>query len=185
MTARDLLDRAVISTVWTALGGGPLRHRRGKAFWRDGDGDNIAVNESKNVFFDHAHGTGGGVLALIGTVRGGDRRDAVKWLASHLGVSLDDDRQLTRDEKRRYAQRRRNAESKAQNLTEWRRDILRRLRDARNRFHLSENMISAVARTLLAETSSSSSTPLEPIGSPRSNWRASSCGARMSVGRIP
>ena len=147
MTARDLLDRAVISTVWTALGRGPLRHGRGQAFWRSGDGHNISL-----VWYDHARDEGGGVLDLIQTVLGCDRRDAVRWLANHVGVSLDNDRPLTRDEKRRYAQRRSGAESQARNLTEWRRDILRRLRGERNLLYESENMASAVARTLLAET---------------------------------
>ena len=50
MTLRELLGRASISDVWVALGGGELRHGRGKGFWRDGDGDNIAINESKDVF---------------------------------------------------------------------------------------------------------------------------------------
>ena len=114
---RDIIDQASITDVWRALGGGPLRHGRGKAFWRDGDGDNVALDEIKGCFYDHAHGTGGGVLMLIEIVRGCDRREAVRWLAGHLGVSLDNDRPLTREEKRRYAQRRSRAESKAEDLT--------------------------------------------------------------------
>lgn len=150
MTLRDLLDRAVITDVWTALGGGELRHGRGRAFWREGHGDNIALNETKSCFYDHAHGTGGGMLMLIETVLGCDRRAAVRWLAGHLGVTLDNDRPLTREEKRRYAQCRSHAQSAAQELTGWRRDTLRQLHDERNRLYLSENAVSAVARTLLA-----------------------------------
>ena len=108
-------------------------------------------DDDRGVWYDHAHGKGGGILDLIQTVLGCDRRgDAVRWLADHLGVSLDNDRPLTREEKRRYAQRRGRAESQAQNLTEWRRDTLRRLRGERNLLYESENMASAVARTLLA-----------------------------------
>ena len=152
MNPRDLLDRVAITAVWHALGGGPLRHARGKAFWRDGAGWNIAVSEAKGVWFDHVESTGGGVLALIETVLGCDHRAAVRWLADHLGIGLDDRQPLSPAERRAYAQRRGHAESKAQELTDWRRDTLWRLRDERNRLYLSENAVSAVARTLLAET---------------------------------
>ena len=150
MKPRELIARASILDVWHALGGGPLRHARGTAFWRDGAGWNIAVSEAKGVWFDHVESTGGGVLALIETVLGCDRRAAVRWLAGHLGVTLDNDRPLTREEKRRYAQCRSHAQSAARDLTEWRRRLLRELQDERNRLFLSEHMVSAVARTLLA-----------------------------------
>ena len=155
MTLRDLLDHTSIAKVWTALGGGELRHERGKAFWRDGAGWNIAVSEAKGVWFDHVESTGGRVLALIETVLGCDRRAAVRWLAGHLGVTLDNDRPLTREEKRRYAQCRSHAQSAAQELIGWRRDTLRQLHDERNRLYLSENAVSAVARTLLASSDGS------------------------------
>ena len=88
---------------------------------------------------------------LIETALGCNRRDAVHWLADRLCVNLDNDRPLTREEKRRYAQRRSRAESQARNLTEWRRDTLRRFRAARNRLYMSEKGASAGARTLIAE----------------------------------
>ena len=150
MTARDLLDRASITDVWRALGGGELRHGRGRAWWRDGDSYSVSLNQDKNVFFDFVAGEGGGILDLVRTVNGCDRRDALRWLADDRGVSLDNDRPLTREEKRRYVQRRSHVESKARNLTKWRRDILRRLRGDRNRLYESENSASAVARALLA-----------------------------------
>lgn len=62
MSPRELLDRTSIIDVWAGLGGGDLRHNRGQAFWRDGDGYNVSVNEAKGVWCDHAHGTGGGSL---------------------------------------------------------------------------------------------------------------------------
>jgi len=150
MTARDLLDRASITDVWRALGGGELRLGRGRAWWRDGDSYSVSLNQDKNVFFDFVAGKGGGILDLVRTVNGCDRRDALRWLADDRGVSLDNDRPLTREEKRRYVQRRSHVESKARNLTKWRRDILRRLRGDRNRLYESENSASAVARALLA-----------------------------------
>ena len=150
MTVRDLIDGASILRVWNALGGGELRHGRGRACWRDGDGYNVSLEESKGTWYDHAHGQGGGILDLIQTVLGSDRRDAVRWLADDRGVSLDNDRPLTREEKRCYAQWRSRAVSEARNLTEWRRDKLLRLRDERNPLYESENMASAAARALLA-----------------------------------
>ena len=149
MTARDLLGRTAITDVWHALGGSPLRHARGKAFWRDGDGDNVVLDGDRGVWYDHAHGKGGGILDLIQTVHGCDRRDAVRWLADHLGIGLDD-RPLTSGGRRKYTQRRAQAQVAARDLTDWRRRVLRELRDERNRLFLSEHMVSAVARTLLA-----------------------------------
>lgn len=149
MTARELLDHADIADVWRALGGGDLRHGRGKAFWRQSLDYNISVDTGKNCYFDHAHGTGGGILSLIQTVLGCDRSAALRWLANHHNVQLDG-RPLTSQEKRAYAIRRGEAERKADELTDWRRDRLRGLRRDRNRRYLSENGTCAIARTLLA-----------------------------------
>ena len=150
--ASEIVARARICDLWGALGGSELRHGRGKAFWRDGDGWNIAINESKGVFYDHAHGEGGGVLDLVQTALGCDRKRAWEWLAAHQGVNLDTRRPLTRHERRQYSQRRSRAELAARDLTRWRRDVLRRARAERNRLYLSENAVSAAARTLLAAT---------------------------------
>ena len=51
--------------AWTKLGGGPLRGKRGKAFWRGGDGYSIALDLEKDTWFDHRDGHGGGVRALV------------------------------------------------------------------------------------------------------------------------
>ena len=149
-TATEIVARARICDLWVALGGGELRHGRGKGFWRDGDGWNIAINESKGVFYDHAHGEGGGVLDLVQTALGCDRKRALEWLAAHQGVNLDNRRPLTRHERRQYSLRRSRAELAARDFTRWWRDVLRRARAERNRLYLSENASSAVARTLLA-----------------------------------
>lgn len=155
-TARQILDRTSIVEVWHALGGGPLRHHRGVAWWRDGDGYSVSLNQDKNVFFDFVTGEGGGILDLVRAANGCDRREALAWLARQLGAELDDRRPLTRAEKREYAQRRRHAEFQAQDLTDWRRDTLRRLRGERNPLYESENLACAVARVLLATGDGSS-----------------------------
>ena len=66
--------------MWRALGGGELQHNRGRAFWRNGDGLNISLDDSKGAYYDHARGTGGGVLDLLQLVRGGSRAEAMEWL---------------------------------------------------------------------------------------------------------
>ena len=58
VTARELLERASITDVWTALGGGDLRHGRGVAFWRAGDGYNVSVNEAKGTWHETATAQG-------------------------------------------------------------------------------------------------------------------------------
>ena len=150
MTAHELIDRADIVDIWRALGGGPLRHGRGAAFWRDGDGLNVSLDDAKGAWYDHARSAGGGVLRLIEVAQGCDRPAALRWLANHHNVDLDGRRPLTKAEKRTYARRRGHAEKKARKLTAWRRDRLRALRDDRNRLYVSENGTCAIARTLLA-----------------------------------
>ena len=152
MTSGDLIERSSITEVWHALGGGPLRRGRAQAFWRNGDSDNVALDEDRSIWFDHAHRKGGGILDLIQTVLGCGRQDALHWLADHLGITLDDRQPLASDERRVHAQRRTCAESAAADLTAWRRRLLRRMGEERNRLYISENAVSAVGRTLLAET---------------------------------
>ena len=90
-----------ILETWAALGGGPLRGKRGKAFWRDGDSYNIALDAAKGTWYDHRDGHGGGVLALVETALGCDRRDALAFLETHCG--LDPHRPLTPQERRAQA----------------------------------------------------------------------------------
>jgi hypothetical protein len=84
--------RADICDVWSALGGGPLRHSRGQAFWRNGDGYSVSLNADRGLWHDFVSGDGGDVIALVRLVRGCGFRDAVAWLASFTGVSLADGR---------------------------------------------------------------------------------------------
>ncbi len=150
MTPRELLDSASITEVWAALGGPRLRRGRGQAWWRSGDGYNIALDESKGAWFDHARGKGGGILALIETTLACDRRCALSWLADHLGALLDDN-PLSETERRAYAERRRKAKARARELTEWREGSLFDLRAERNQLWRSEREASRLALQLLRD----------------------------------
>jgi hypothetical protein len=80
-TTREIISHIRISTVWAALGGGPLHHSRGRAFWRGSHDYNVSLSDEKNAWFDFAGETGGGVLDLIQQVRGGNRTEALKFVA--------------------------------------------------------------------------------------------------------
>ena len=73
--------------VWHALGGGPLRGKRGNAFWRGGDGFSVTLDLSKGTWYDHRDGRGGGVLALVETALECDRRAALQWLETNCGLN--------------------------------------------------------------------------------------------------
>ncbi|MEK7752461.1 MAG: hypothetical protein AAB654_11135 [Acidobacteriota bacterium] len=115
----EILARASIVAVWTALGGDTPRYGRAPAFWRKTKDRNISLNDGKGVWFDHARNEGGGVLALVERVKGGTRQDALRWLADLAGVPLVD-RPLTPAERRDYARRRAIAEAEARDLLAWR-----------------------------------------------------------------
>lgn len=95
------LSELSIISVWTALGGGELRGNRGRAFWRNGDGWNVAVDAEKNAWFDHRGPRGGGVLDFVKVVLGCDRAAALAWLEMHCG--LDATRPLSHGERRARA----------------------------------------------------------------------------------
>jgi hypothetical protein len=87
MRLRDFLYQGgTILKVWHALGGGPRRRGRSKAFWRGGDGFNVAIDASKNTWYDFARGEGGGILGLIQRVLDCDRRAASAWLAQSFSL---------------------------------------------------------------------------------------------------
>jgi hypothetical protein len=104
-SANEIVSARPITEVWSALGGGPLKKNRGKAFWRDGDGWNISLSNTKQTWRDFAAGAGGGVLDLIQLVRQCSRQDALRWLADYAGIPLVD-RPLSPEEKRAYAEAR-------------------------------------------------------------------------------
>jgi hypothetical protein len=74
------LSSIPLLAVWRRLGGAEPRRDRAPAFWRRSHDFNISLNLTRSVWYDHAAASGGGVLALVQTVRGCDRREAVAWL---------------------------------------------------------------------------------------------------------
>ena len=86
-----------ILDAWHAAGGGPLRGNRGRAFWRDGDGYNVALNLTKNTWYDFRDNVGGGVLRLVEVALHCDKRDALSFLEAYCG--LDPRRPLTQRER--------------------------------------------------------------------------------------
>jgi hypothetical protein len=80
------LAKLDILEVWNAAGGGPLRGKRGRAFWRNGDGWNISLDRERGTWYDHRDARGGGSLALVETALGCDRRTALQWLEANCGL---------------------------------------------------------------------------------------------------
>lgn len=103
--------------VWSALGGGPLRGRRGKAFWRGGDGYSVALDAAKGTWYDFVAGAGGGVLDLVETALGYDRRAALRWLEAEGFI---EPRTLTYEQRREHARRRGTASTVALDIARWR-----------------------------------------------------------------
>jgi len=116
-----------IRDAWRALGGGPLRGNRGRAWWREGNGYNVALDDGGR-WFDHARGEGGGVLTLVQTALGIDRRAALEWLANRFGVDIGGGHSVA--ERRHYAQRIEAARTLAVQLVQRRDDYLLDLRTA-------------------------------------------------------
>lgn len=132
MTLSAALELVRITEVWKKLGGGELRHGRGLAFWRGGDGRHVLLDDEKGMWCDHARSSKGGrTLALIETVLECDRQAAISWLAEAFSLEIDQARQLTPSEKRAYARARREAEQ----VAEWRDRTLNDLRLRRD-YHL-------------------------------------------------
>jgi hypothetical protein len=130
MTGAQLIDQTRITHVWRALGGGEIRHGRGRAFWREGDGYNVAINDKIGAWHDFVTDDKGGKLALIRYVRGGTKSEAVRWLADMRGVTLDN-APLSMADKRRYAQARERAPELARAAEIWfieRREELERVK---------------------------------------------------------
>jgi hypothetical protein len=90
MTGAQLIEQTQISHVWALLGGGPIRRGRAQAFYRKGaDGFNVSINDKIGAWHDFVTGDGGGKLALICHILGRSRAEALGWMASMLGVTLD------------------------------------------------------------------------------------------------
>jgi hypothetical protein len=113
----NTLESVDIGEVWQRLGGGELRGGRGRAFWRDGDGWNVALDLERGLWCDHAHGRRGGVLALVQTAHNCDRREALAWLEAEGFIER---RTFSREERREYARRRERGARAAQEIRYWR-----------------------------------------------------------------
>jgi hypothetical protein len=125
LNASAIVDSIRISEVWAALGGDPLRRCRGKAFWRDGDGYNISLNDQKGCWYDFRDNAGGGMLDLICLVLQCDRASAIAWLSDYAGMPLDSETFST-------PQHRRAAEIEAELLLAWRAGVFDSLLEQRN-----------------------------------------------------
>jgi hypothetical protein len=67
-------------SLWRELGGGELRGRRGRAFWRGGDGLNVAVDIERGLWRDHVTGAGGNAVDLVRVALGVGVAEALRWL---------------------------------------------------------------------------------------------------------
>ncbi len=124
-SAAEILSRVRIGDVWRELGGGKLLRTRddayrGQAWWRNGDGWNIALNASRGVWHDFVANEGGGILDLIVRVRGGKRADALRWVAGLSGLSIDDT-PLSPQNRERWAEERCEFERDLPAARYWRR----------------------------------------------------------------
>jgi hypothetical protein len=84
----EIKNRADIRQVWCALGGTELRRGRGQAFWRQGDGYNVAVDPDRGNWYDFRDNVGGDVISLVETARKCSFKEAVDWLAEHVGLTI-------------------------------------------------------------------------------------------------
>jgi hypothetical protein len=118
--ATEILEHVRISDVYRELGGPELRGMRGPAFWRDGDGLNVSLEDSRGVWHDFATDEGGGILDLVVRVRGGSRQDALRWCADLAGVPMDDT-PLSAADRARWAAERRELERNLPTAQYWQR----------------------------------------------------------------
>lgn len=113
LTAIPILD------VWRRAGGGMVRRDgRARAFWRDGDGWSVSIDQAGNVWYDFAAGGGGGVLALLQVILRTDRRGALRWLERE---GLLAPRETTAEDRARYAHLRELARGRTADYPFWRR----------------------------------------------------------------
>ena len=132
------LNEVDLLQVWQFLGGQELRQGRGKAFWRDGNGYNIALDTKHGRWYDHAMGVGGGTVSLVSVVLGTDRRGASAWLESE--GFIEPRRRLSPVEKQIYAKRRRLAQDEALQALGWREQRLFELDLAKQRANAADDL---------------------------------------------
>jgi len=127
-TMAEILARVKISEVYSVLTGkqpqpvGPNAWR-GPAVWRGGDGHNVSMNDTRNVWHDFTANEGGGVLDLVVRICGGSRHDALRWLADYAGVPLDN-RLLSATERADWARQQRLIKRELPRARLWQRAAL-------------------------------------------------------------
>ena len=124
----EVLASIKISQVYRALGGPELRCSghdcyRGRAWWRDGDGLSISLDDTRGVWYDHRDGEGGGILDLVIHVHGCARADALHFVAGVAGVVLDD-APVSAAERARWVTERREIERHLPTARLWLRSAL-------------------------------------------------------------
>ena len=82
----EIKRRLGIREVWRALGGGRLIGGRGQAFWRDGAGYNVALDQKKGLWYDHARSEGGDAIDLVRRAEGLSFTGALRRLAELGGM---------------------------------------------------------------------------------------------------
>jgi hypothetical protein len=124
----EVLAGTKISQVYRALTGREPRRTgsetlRAVAVWRDGDGFNVSLDDTRGLWHDFTTGEGGGVLDLVVRVRGGSRQDALRWVADLVGCPLDD-RPLSAFDRTRWVKQQRQIERELPKARLWRRSVL-------------------------------------------------------------
>lgn len=89
-----ILNQVRISDLYRWLTGTEARRTgketwRARAAWRNGDGLNISLDDSRGVWYDFVTNTGGGLLDLVVTVRGGTKQEALHWIADLINLPLE------------------------------------------------------------------------------------------------
>ena len=143
-----MLSEVPIIDVWSRLGGKPLQGGRGAAFWRDSRDYNVAVDASKNVYYDHARNEGGGILHLVQAVLSAEKTEALLWLEHE--AFIEPRKKFTPAEKAAWREQRQKAEETAFVVNGYRADELYRLRGKRNQLYSSETRSCRIAQRLLS-----------------------------------
>ena len=137
------IEQLSILAVWHALGGGPLRANRGRAFWRDGDGQNVCLYPDTGTWHDFARSVGGGILVLVETTIGCDRRGAVEWLAVNFGIVTGN--AYSAEERREYARHIGHARTIAERLIQRRDEAFDIIHEAKQKKLEDYHRITAAA----------------------------------------
>lgn len=148
-TTGHRIENLDITAIWRTLGGGPLRANRGRAWWRGGDGPNVALDPAGGRWFDHATGIGGGIVALVQVAMGCDGRAALAWLGENFGIATGNS--FTAAERREFARRRDGARARAAELIQrrdrafdvirdWKRQLLEEYHQLNGAAHEAEDI---------------------------------------------